>query len=103
MFTSEEPTRFALSCTGSRAMAGVLSADVSSLQAIADSACLLPSTAMRRIACACADTGQEEGRERHRLSSGVWSLTQACPGSGRTHGLPPLIALSGLVLLRFHV
>lgn len=28
MFTSEEPTRFALSCIGSRAMSGALSADV---------------------------------------------------------------------------
>jgi hypothetical protein len=28
MFTSEEPTRFKLSCIGSRAMAGALSADV---------------------------------------------------------------------------
>lgn len=27
MFTSEEPTRFALSCSGSRAMAGVLTAE----------------------------------------------------------------------------
>jgi hypothetical protein len=28
MFTSEEPTRFQLSCVGSRAMAGALTADV---------------------------------------------------------------------------
>ncbi len=28
MFTSEEPTRFKLSCVGSRAMAGALTADV---------------------------------------------------------------------------
>lgn len=27
MFTSEEPTRFSLSCSGSRAMAGVLGAE----------------------------------------------------------------------------
>ncbi len=27
MFTSEEPTRFGLSCSGSRSMAGVLSAE----------------------------------------------------------------------------
>lgn len=28
MFTSEEPTRFKLSCIGSRAMSGALTADV---------------------------------------------------------------------------
>lgn len=80
MFTSEEPTRFGLSCSGSRAMAGVMSA--AALESKLDAQGLHFIQA-RACACACAHT-YTHARAHSCMYARVWWLEGG--GEGEKHG-----------------